>query len=517
MTKSPDAFRTISEVADWLGVQAHVLRFWESKFTHVKPVKRAGGRRYYRPTDMLLLGGIKTLLHDDGLTIKGVQKILREQGVNHVADKSQALDDLTMAVIESDAAAASPPISDAPIIDTPPEPEIVAPLETEVVAAEEPDSGEAILDTPPPVDAPATEPPNDTASEPEIATSQEELADPVEGPEPDTVAALESEPESLPVFEPEPDPEPVATSEPEPAALDVFEVETDLVTPTMPEPAEPVPAEPVQEVTSSDTPGDAPVSMEEPVAAPPPTLEDTELEAAELAPPALEVETSGDENIATDPAPQAEGDADAEPIPSFIRRPRTTVTPEPEVEAPPAAQEPLSDIEPVLDALETSEPELAPEPDDQEATSEQEDQEIATTGVDLPPVEDDDAAEPTDAPVDLAPLGGEVDPEPEAPAQTLDAMGTGPDVTPDVPTDDAPQSEASPAQIEEPAVAKPRVVEVSLPPAEADIPAKPSALSAVTCVKTLHTTQRDAIKPLLAQLIRVRAGMANAAKDASND
>src|SRR6056297_317168 len=85
MGKSADAFRTISEVADWLGVPAHVLRFWESKFAQVKPVKRAGGRRYYRPADMLLLGGIKKLLHDDGMTIKGVQKLLREQGVRHVA------------------------------------------------------------------------------------------------------------------------------------------------------------------------------------------------------------------------------------------------------------------------------------------------------------------------------------------------------------------------------------------------------------------------------------------------
>ncbi len=92
MSKSPDAFRTISEVADWLGIQAHVLRFWESKFTQVKPVKRAGGRRYYRPVDMLLLGGIKKLLHEDGLTIKGVQKILREQGVEYVSAGSRPLD-----------------------------------------------------------------------------------------------------------------------------------------------------------------------------------------------------------------------------------------------------------------------------------------------------------------------------------------------------------------------------------------------------------------------------------------
>lgn len=88
MKKAPDAFRTISEVSDWLDTPAHVLRFWESKFSQVKPVKRAGGRRYYRPDDMRLLGGIKQLLHNDGLTIKGVQKILREQGVKHVADLS---------------------------------------------------------------------------------------------------------------------------------------------------------------------------------------------------------------------------------------------------------------------------------------------------------------------------------------------------------------------------------------------------------------------------------------------
>lgn len=91
-TKSPDAFRTISEVADWLGVEAHVLRFWETKFSQVKPVKRAGGRRYYRPSDMALLGGIQKLLHEDGVTIRGVQKILREQGVGHVTELAPKLD-----------------------------------------------------------------------------------------------------------------------------------------------------------------------------------------------------------------------------------------------------------------------------------------------------------------------------------------------------------------------------------------------------------------------------------------
>lgn len=90
--KSPEAFRTISEVAEWLGVPTHVLRFWESRFSQVKPVKRAGGRRYYRPADMALLGGIRQLLHEDGMTIRGVQKLLREKGVKHVAAMSPPID-----------------------------------------------------------------------------------------------------------------------------------------------------------------------------------------------------------------------------------------------------------------------------------------------------------------------------------------------------------------------------------------------------------------------------------------
>lgn len=93
MAKSPDAFRTISEVSEWLDTPAHVLRFWESKFTQVRPVKRAGGRRYYRPQDMLLLGGIKELLHEQGMTIKGVQKLLREQGIPHVTALAPPLGD----------------------------------------------------------------------------------------------------------------------------------------------------------------------------------------------------------------------------------------------------------------------------------------------------------------------------------------------------------------------------------------------------------------------------------------
>ncbi len=78
--KSPDAFRTISEAATELRVPQHVLRFWETKFSQIKPMKRAGGRRYYRPNDIEVLKGIRTLLYDEGYTIRGVQRIFKEEG-----------------------------------------------------------------------------------------------------------------------------------------------------------------------------------------------------------------------------------------------------------------------------------------------------------------------------------------------------------------------------------------------------------------------------------------------------
>ncbi len=106
--KSPEAFRTISEVAEWLGVPTHVLRFWESRFAQVKPVKRAGGRRYYRPADMELLGGIRKLLHDQGMTIRGVQKILREKGVRYVCGLSPSLDAPSTAIALSKSPGSAP-------------------------------------------------------------------------------------------------------------------------------------------------------------------------------------------------------------------------------------------------------------------------------------------------------------------------------------------------------------------------------------------------------------------------
>jgi DNA-binding transcriptional MerR regulator len=93
LDKAPEAFRTISEVADELAVPKHVLRFWEAKFAQLKPMKRGGGRRYYRPEDVALLRGIRLLLYNDGYTIRGVQKILREHGPRFVMDYRRMAED----------------------------------------------------------------------------------------------------------------------------------------------------------------------------------------------------------------------------------------------------------------------------------------------------------------------------------------------------------------------------------------------------------------------------------------
>jgi DNA-binding transcriptional MerR regulator len=94
LDKAPDAFRTISEVAQELDIPQHVLRFWETRFAQIKPMKRSGGRRYYRPDDVDLLKGIRRLLYGEGYTIRGVQRILKEHGIKSVqglADSSTAV------------------------------------------------------------------------------------------------------------------------------------------------------------------------------------------------------------------------------------------------------------------------------------------------------------------------------------------------------------------------------------------------------------------------------------------
>ena len=90
MVKGPEAFRTISEAATELGVPQHVLRFWETKFSFIRPMKRAGGRRFYRRQDIEVLRGVRTLLHDNGYTIKGVQRLHKEHGVRHLVEAAAA-------------------------------------------------------------------------------------------------------------------------------------------------------------------------------------------------------------------------------------------------------------------------------------------------------------------------------------------------------------------------------------------------------------------------------------------
>jgi|SRR5579885_1077905 len=108
--KSPEAFRTISEVSAELEVPQHVLRFWESRFSQIKPVKRGGGRRYYRPEDVDLLRGIRALLYSEGFTIKGVQKVLREHGARYVAEVGRG----EASIGPSDNTAPAPPPAKVP-------------------------------------------------------------------------------------------------------------------------------------------------------------------------------------------------------------------------------------------------------------------------------------------------------------------------------------------------------------------------------------------------------------------
>ena len=94
--KSPEAFRTISEVSKDLSLPQHVLRFWETKFVQIKPIKRGGGRRYYRPEDIELLRGIKYLLYNDGYTIRGVQKVIKENGAKKIILRPIQNNDFTL-------------------------------------------------------------------------------------------------------------------------------------------------------------------------------------------------------------------------------------------------------------------------------------------------------------------------------------------------------------------------------------------------------------------------------------
>ena len=121
MDKSPDAFRTISEAAEELDLPQHVLRFWETRFATIKPLKRGGGRRYYRPEDVLLLRGIRHLLYDQGFTIKGVQRILKDQGPRYViaVGEGKAIDEILPMIEEAEAASDAAELEEAIMLASP--------------------------------------------------------------------------------------------------------------------------------------------------------------------------------------------------------------------------------------------------------------------------------------------------------------------------------------------------------------------------------------------------------------
>jgi DNA-binding transcriptional MerR regulator len=166
MEKSPEAFRTISEVADALDVPPHVLRFWETRFTQVKPVKRGGGRRYYRPEDVRLLRGIRGLLYDDGMTIKGVQKILRERGIRHVIGLGTVTAEEERATPRFEPPAAPPPAASPPAA--------IIPLPRREEAPEA-----ALFDTVALAPEPEAAPDEDIMTEAEPAPSPEDAPEPV--------------------------------------------------------------------------------------------------------------------------------------------------------------------------------------------------------------------------------------------------------------------------------------------------------------------------------------------------
>ncbi|PID36254.1 MAG: MerR family transcriptional regulator [Rhodobacterales bacterium] len=320
--KSPDAFRTISEVADWLGVPTHVLRFWESRFTQVKPVKRAGGRRYYRPADMALLGGIRKLLHDDGMTIRGVQKILREQGVAHVAALADPALDSEGDVIEAEAVEVT---SNVVEFDGRAEEEVEEPAE-EVVEIE-------VAPEPEPESAPEPEAAPEPAPKPELTTPNEvPLPDPVQM----DFLSHEAQPNSY-------------------AGKAGF----DLAPETAPEPPTEAEAAPEPEIDLSGLDFSDPVASEEPEAQEPtppaaPAEPEAEPEAEVVAEAAAPAETAAEPQTPPPPEPEASAPADDAPAST------------PETESTPAQAKaesaPSSAPEPAAPALTL--PDIGPDPAD---------------------------------------------------------------------------------------------------------------------------------------------------------
>lgn len=251
MKKAPEAFRTISEVSDILDTPAHVLRFWESKFYQIRPVKRAGGRRYYRPDDMALLAGIRMLLQDQGMTIRGVQKVLQEQGVRHVASLApdpsveESFEAESLAGADEPAAVQDldeghrqrPDRADAPLTAPPPRPEAARPTAPLPLQPEE---------------APGAAP----ESPPDIAARPPEAARPAPADEPADRGAEPSAPDHD--IAPEPPAEALDPSAPASDLPDAGQVIPEQSEPAQPPPDIPLPDLPASEPTVTTRPPVAP-------------------------------------------------------------------------------------------------------------------------------------------------------------------------------------------------------------------------------------------------------------------
>ncbi|EEB83215.1 transcriptional regulator, MerR family [Roseobacter sp. GAI101] len=329
MAKSADAFRTISEVADWLEIQAHVLRFWESKFTQVKPIKRAGGRRYYRPADMLLLGGIKRLLHDDGLTIKGVQKILREEGMSHVAALSAPLDEVTQADLnQNDQDMIDMPASAAKVTTV----DVKEPVAESVVLPFEASRADKVSENTQP-DMTAKD--QSTLTEPEIEETADPDQDVLPSPPPQTIATPPVEAEDRLAAPPQAIDEPTAPADTEAA-------ETSNADTLAPE---------TQTPPASDSSKTAPTT-------------EADNAKADIAPDAATQEPEPVQQIAS-PEPDQDTSDTATDTPKFLRRPAPeqisathNTTPAPKQEPPAAAPKPrVIDLPPI-----PSEADMSPAP-----------------------------------------------------------------------------------------------------------------------------------------------------------
>ena len=466
MAKSPDAFRTISEVADWLGIQAHVLRFWESKFTQVKPIKRAGGRRYYRPSDMLLLGGIKKLLHEDGMTIKGVQKILREEGMSFVADKSEPLDEQTLTQIEAE------PETPAALPPEPAEKGVVLAFAPPAAAADAHEEAQAKEDAPQEGTAGRSDSTEDTAA-PDLT---EDAPNPVEQVMQDHAAIQKdalAEDSDLPEQQPD-----RAAMEDAPLPAAPFDddgempIEATASTP-VPQAPEAEPQEPTPVDAVMDTPAEAPDRLPDAVdddtqPVPAPESEAEPVEATDL----LSL-TNAEEDTADLPGAESEGE-----------------TPE-AVAAPTEADD--SPREHTADPLDSPPPE---------------DDTPSLPGFIQTPLAADDSLPAVDAPM----ARGNPPPDAAPARQTPAAVEEAAEQPAFFDTVDSPSPTKPEAELESGAAEhdgpRPRIIDVPPLPTESELHVMPSALTFATRFPNITPSKAAAIRPLLDQLTALRDSMA---------